>query len=387
MANKYRSNLRFCKNNHRLSSILWWKRLQIFWKFQCTIFFFPKLSKSACLYYRQSCSQATIIPPWKRSVIPPTEQPLTRFSKRNRERQQNNLCRRKLHSLTRTSLSQPPINQSSPQTILRFRSLITFRRLPRRSFMLIPWTHWISNVGPAILVPRTNLNKRFPLTTHPRVLLRAISPFSSRIHTPFRRVSHPFLRSLGRCWTIEGVGWPRLLDQNEFEALTEADSRLTSRRSNYRIFIRTHSPDGQLLYRRVKANPIREKERKRERKRDAGIKRAAGFSRWISALRAAKCPGTKNYAATIIAAPAVIGRCPYCNKEIARPSWYRTFIYLPKIYGIFWLNAEIFLSSAMNSFIFVPWNASIAKKKFEVSFFIVFVLKLLLILVHHLPFN
>lgn len=187
---------------------------------------------------------------------------------RNRERQQNNLCRRKLHSLTRTSLSQPPINQSSPQTILRFRSLITFRRLPRRSFMLIPWTHWISNVGPAILVPRTNLNKRFPLTTHPRVLLRAISPFSSRIHTPFRRVSHPFLRSLGRCWTIEGVGWPRLLDQNEFEALTEADSRLTSRRSNYRIFIRTHSPDGQLLYRRVKANPIREKEREREREKE-----------------------------------------------------------------------------------------------------------------------
>ena len=73
------------------------------------------------------------------------------------------------------------------------------------------------------------------------------------------------------------MAWPRLLDQNEFEALTEADSRLTSRRSNYRIFIRTHSPDGQLLYCRVKANPIRcrarekgmrERERERERGRE-----------------------------------------------------------------------------------------------------------------------
>lgn len=213
LANKYRSNLRFCKNNCRLqvsydekdykyseNSSVPYSSLQSYPKVRVYIIdnFARKLQKQ--------------LAPWKRPVIPPTEQPLTRFLKRNRERRQNNLCRRKLNSLTRTSLSQPPINQSSPQPILRFRSLITFHRLPRRSFMLIPWTHWISNIGPAILVPRANLNKRFPLTTHPRVLLRAISPFSSRIHTPFRRVSHPFLRSLGRCWTIEGVGWPRLLD-------------------------------------------------------------------------------------------------------------------------------------------------------------------------------
>lgn len=128
--------------------------------------------------------------------------------------------------------------------------------------------------------PCTNLNRRFPPHSSPRRFAIFISNLSSSPITFYPSLS----RSVGR---------------NEFETLTEADSRLTSRRSNYRIFIRTHSLDGQLLSNPpstapVKTNPARacvrgksgRERRGEERTRSSssrGIKRGTGFSWSISA--------------------------------------------------------------------------------------------------------
>lgn len=94
----------------------------------------------------------------------------------------------------------------------------------------------------------------------------------------------------------------RVSTRNEFETLTEVDSRLTSRRSNYRIFIRPHS-----LPRRLKrCSLLYELKRALSRGRcsePAGINASQDLVGRF--LRRPECRA-KNYSATIITAPAVI---------------------------------------------------------------------------------